>query len=77
MESFLRSIDLRCPDNDPELFAIALAIRHIRWFIDYDGCDIGRPDNDSAQHEASASTSERNMVERANIIAGSTRPGKK
>jgi hypothetical protein len=48
MESFQRFIDLRCPDNDPELFAIALAIRHIRELINYGGSDIGRPDDDSA-----------------------------
>ena len=48
MESFQRFIDLRCPDTDPELFAIALAIRHIRWLIDYGGSDIGRPDDNLA-----------------------------
>ncbi len=48
METFQRFIDLRCSDNDPELFALALAIRHIREPIDYGGSDIGRPGNDSA-----------------------------
>ena len=48
MESFQRFIDLRCPDCDPELFALALAIRHIRVPINYGGSDIGRPGNDSA-----------------------------
>ena len=48
MESLQRFIDIRCPDNDPELFAIALAILHIRGLIDYGGSDIGRPDDDSA-----------------------------
>ena len=48
MESFQRFSDLRRPDNDPELFAIALAIRHIRRLIVHGGSDIGRPDDDSA-----------------------------
>jgi hypothetical protein len=51
MESFQGFIDLRCPDNDPELFAIAQAIRHMRWLIDNGGSDIGRQDDDSALYQ--------------------------
>ncbi len=37
--------DLRGHDSDPELFALALAIRHIRGLIVYCGSNIGRPND--------------------------------
>lgn len=38
------------PREDPELFAIALALRHIRVLIQHGGSDMRRPDDDSALH---------------------------
>lgn len=41
-------LDLRRLDNDSELFAIALALPHVRVLIQHGGSDIRRPDDDSA-----------------------------
>lgn len=43
-------IDLRRPECDAELFAIALAFRSIRMLIQPGGSDRGRPDAPSALH---------------------------
>jgi hypothetical protein len=48
MDYLEQCVDLRRPDSDPELFALALTIRHIRWLIDYGGSVIGRQDDNSA-----------------------------
>jgi hypothetical protein len=50
MDYLQQFIDLRRPDSDPELFAIALALRHIRVLIQHGGSDMRRPDDDSALH---------------------------
>jgi hypothetical protein len=43
-------IDLRHLDNDPELFGMALALRHLRVLIQHGGSDMRRPDDESALH---------------------------
>ena len=48
MDYLQELIDLRRLDNDPELFAIALALRHVRVLIQHGGSDRRRPDDDSA-----------------------------
>jgi hypothetical protein len=50
MEYFQQFIDLRRQDIDPEMFAIALAICHIRRLIEHGGSDMGRPDLELAFH---------------------------
>src|SRR5216684_1683923 len=50
MDYLQQCIDLRRPDSEPELFAIALALRHIRVLIQHGGSDMRRPDEDSALH---------------------------
>jgi len=50
MDYLQQCIDLRRPDSEPELFAIALALRHIRVLIQHGGSDMRRPDDDSALH---------------------------
>ncbi len=50
MDSLQQCTDLRRPDSDPELFAIALALCHIRALIRHGGSDMSRPDDDSALH---------------------------
>jgi hypothetical protein len=50
MDYLQQLIDLRRLDNDPELFAIALALRHVRVLIQHGGSDRRRPDDDSALH---------------------------
>ncbi len=43
-------IHLRRQDIEPEMFAIALAIRYIRGLINHGGSDMRRPDLESALH---------------------------
>ena len=50
MDDLQQLIDLRRLDSDPELFAIALALRHMRVLIQHGGSDMRRPDDDSALH---------------------------
>ena len=50
MDYLQQFIDLRRPDSDPELFAIALALRYIRTLIQHGGSDMRRPGDDSALH---------------------------
>ena len=50
MDYFEPFIDLRRPECDAELFAIALALRSIRMLFQHGGSDRGRPDDDSALH---------------------------
>jgi len=50
MDYLQQSIDLRRQDIEPELFAIALAVRYIRELINYGGSDTRRPDFESALH---------------------------
>jgi hypothetical protein len=50
MDYLRQLIDLRRLDNDPELFAIALALRHMRVLIQHGGSDMRRPDDDAALH---------------------------
>lgn len=50
MDYLQQFIDLRRPNSDPELFAIALALRHIRALIQHGGSDTRRPGDDSALH---------------------------
>jgi hypothetical protein len=50
MDQLQQCTDLRRPDNDPELFAIALALCHIRALIQHGGSRMRRPDDDSALH---------------------------
>jgi hypothetical protein len=50
MDYLQQCIDLRRPESDPELFAIALALRHIRALIQHGGSDMRRPDLESALH---------------------------
>jgi len=50
MGSLEQLIDLRRHNRDPELFAIALALRYIRALIQRDGSGIGWPGDDSALH---------------------------
>ncbi len=45
LEQFL---DLRRADIDPDVFAAALAVQHIRRLLAYGGSAFGRPDDDSA-----------------------------
>src|SRR2546426_8331407 len=44
------ALDLQRADLDPEMFAAALAVRHISRLITHGGSDIGRPEDDSALH---------------------------
>ena len=44
------ALDLRKADLDPEFFAAALAVRHIRILIAHGGSDSGRPDDETALH---------------------------
>src|SRR6266851_3473721 len=48
MDYLQQLIDLRRLDNDPELFAIALALRHVRTLIQHGGSDMRRSDDNSA-----------------------------
>ncbi len=48
MDYLQQLIDLRRLDNDPELFATAMALRHIRVLIQHGGSDRRCPDDDSA-----------------------------
>ncbi len=48
MDYLQQFIDLHRRDIDPEVFATALALRHIRNLIYHGGSEIGRPDSDSA-----------------------------
>jgi len=48
VESFQRIIDLHRLDNNPELFAITLAISYIHSLIRYAGSNLVSPDNASA-----------------------------
>ncbi len=50
MDYLQQFIDLHRQGIDPEVFAAALALRHIRNLINYGGSEIGRPDFDSALH---------------------------
>lgn len=50
MDYLQQFIDLRRPDSDPELFAIALAFHRIQVLIQHGGSDMRRPDDDSALH---------------------------
>ena len=45
-----QALDLRRADLDPEIFAAALVVRHIRMLITHGGSDSGRPDDDDALH---------------------------
>ena len=44
------ALDLRKADLDPEFFADAIAVRHIRILIAHGGSDSGRPDDETALH---------------------------
>lgn len=44
------ALDLLRADLDPEVFAAALTVRHMRRLIAYGGSDFGHPDDDSALH---------------------------
>ncbi len=48
--SFEEHLDLCQADIDPEVFAVALAMRHIRSLIAYGGSEFGRPDDKDAFH---------------------------
>ncbi len=50
MDSLQQCTDLRRPESDQELFAIALALGHIRALIQRGGSDMRYPDDDSALH---------------------------
>ena len=50
MDYFEPFIDLRRPESDPQMFVIALALRHIRRLMQHGGSDRGRPDDESAIH---------------------------
>lgn len=50
MDYLEQCADLRPPGSDRELFAIALALHHIRALIQHGGSDMRRPDDDSALH---------------------------
>jgi hypothetical protein len=50
MEYLQPCIDLRRQDIEPEMFAIALAVRYIRGLINHGGSDMRRPDLESALH---------------------------
>jgi len=43
-------LDLRRQDIEPEIFAIALAVRYVRELINHGGSDMRRPDHESAMH---------------------------
>src|SRR6266567_4583997 len=43
-------VDLHRQDIEPEMFAIALALRSIRGLIYHGGSDVSRPDLESALH---------------------------
>jgi hypothetical protein len=44
----LQFLDLRRADTDPDVFAAALAVQHIRRLLASGGSAFGRPDDDSA-----------------------------
>ena len=48
MDYLQQCIDLRRQDIEPEIFAIALAVRYIRELINHGGSDRRRPDLESA-----------------------------
>lgn len=48
MDYLRQLIDLRRLDNDPELFGITLALRHLRMLIQHGGSDMRRTADDSA-----------------------------
>ena len=50
MEYLQQCIDLRRQDIEPEMFAIALAIRYICGLINHGGSDMRCPDLESALH---------------------------
>ncbi len=50
MNYLQQGIDLRRQDIEPEMFAIALAVRCIRGLINHGGSDMSRPDLESALH---------------------------
>jgi len=50
MDHLQQCTDLRRPESDPTLFAIALALRYIRAPIQHGENDMRRPDADSALH---------------------------
>jgi len=50
MDYLQQCIDLRRQDIEPEIFAIALAVRYIRELISHGGSDMRRPDLESALH---------------------------
>jgi len=49
-DSFEHSIDLRRADIDPQLFAAALAVQHVRRLIAYGGSGSGRAGDEDALH---------------------------
>lgn len=53
MDYLQHCIDLRRQDIEPELFALALAIRYIRDLINHGGSERGRPDFEVALHPES------------------------
>ncbi len=50
MDYLQQFIDLRRQDIEPEMFAIALAVRYIRELINHGGNDMRRPDLESVLH---------------------------
>jgi hypothetical protein len=50
MDYLQQCLDLRRQDIEPERFALALAVRHIRGLIHHGGSDMRSPDLESALH---------------------------
>ncbi len=50
MNYLQQCIDLRRQDIEPEIFAIALAVRYIRELINHGGSDMRRSGHESALH---------------------------
>ena len=50
MDYLQQFVDLHRQDIEPEMFAIALALRSIRGLIYHGGSDVSRPDLESALH---------------------------
>ena len=50
MDYLQQCLDLRRQDIEPEIFAIALAVRYVRELINHGGSDMRRPDHESAMH---------------------------
>src|SRR5947209_6555585 len=50
MDYLQQFVDLHRQDIEPEMFAIALALRYIRGLIYHGGSDVSRPDLESALH---------------------------